>query len=327
MYSSQREEYGKQLAQQALSEHKECVFCRIYNESSKDEINYVLNRNEHTYTMLSLYPYDSNSIQILIVTNTHCKRLQETLFDAEQEIYDVTRTLFLYLNYRGCKVISNTNQGALNASIPDHYHRHIIGLSNDCHNLLDAIKNEKQIDLPKLYKELKLELFTTKCSDTEYFLPHSNYYWQQDCYLCTLLSTILPGKDQLDDFKNLIIYRNQYLMSMIAHHPDAPAEIIVFPCSHYTLKTIPTAIYNKINRFASITQAIACDIVQTPDSNMGFNEFEQWKKYHGHFFLRIIPRKKSWIASSLLPPVIGIDILKYYKQIQESLSAIEKCKI
>jgi ATP adenylyltransferase len=192
----------------------------------------------------------------------------------------------------------NANQGpSAGASVPNHYHQHIIiNTSAPCYNLIQALEQTKQgIDLPSLSKSLQKHLkILAKITSPK--ICHL-YTWQPDCYFCSIT------KNTIDNRKNLIIHRGEHVSIMLSHHPTYFGEIDIVPHKHFSaLETMDQKTYDEMNYFTIVIYPILLTLLNTQDSNIGLNSYgakSSCSKHHIH--QRIIPREEKGIMS----PIVG----------------------
>ena len=137
-----------------------CLFCRIAEEN-KDKENYLLYRNEKSFVIMNLYPY--NSGHLMIVPFAHVSALKE--LDEE------TRLECMNMINLGCEMLEKSlyphgfNIGAnvgrvAGAGIDEHVHFHIVPRWNGDTNFMPVLNEVKLISefMEETYGKLKKAL-------------------------------------------------------------------------------------------------------------------------------------------------------------------------
>ncbi len=143
---------------------EECIFCQKINEQN-DQKHFIFRKFNHFAIMLNLYPY--NAGHLLIVSLDHKNCLDDLLPEARKELIELTNTsiqiLQKVMSAEGINVGMNFGK-ASGASIPSHFHTHVLPRWLGDTNFLPLLAETKQIsvDLKKLYQELKPHFATLK---------------------------------------------------------------------------------------------------------------------------------------------------------------------
>ena len=104
-----------------------CVFCLIANDPDHDEINFVLQRAQHCFVLLNLYPYISG--HLMIVPYLHTSELDSAPKEITDEMMDLTKRSQTALReaYSPAGFNLGMNLGsAAGAGIADHLHIHLL---------------------------------------------------------------------------------------------------------------------------------------------------------------------------------------------------------
>jgi ATP adenylyltransferase len=122
-----------------------CVFCDA-RDAGDDDAKYVVQRHEHCFTMLNLYPY--NSGHLLIIPNEHTGSYDELPDGAYDEMFRLVRTwlraLDAAIHPQGYNFGSNIGRTG-GAGIDQHVHIHIVPRWTGDANFMPTIGNTKVI--------------------------------------------------------------------------------------------------------------------------------------------------------------------------------------
>lgn len=112
----------------APQKYEGCVLCALHRaDPSEDAANYVLQRGEHCYVVLNLYPY--NTAHLMIVPYAHTADLVGLAADAAHELFDTGRHAVALLSTaygpHGFNLGMNLGRTA-GAGIEEHLHMHVV---------------------------------------------------------------------------------------------------------------------------------------------------------------------------------------------------------
>jgi ATP adenylyltransferase len=141
----------------AEPETKECIFCNLQANPSKDETNFVLHRAEYNFIVLNIYPYISG--HLLIVPYQHIGELDAVPKETSDELMDLTKRSQTALReaYQPAGFNLGMNLGhAAGAGIVDHVHIHIMPRWIGDTNFMSTVGNTRVIseDLATTYRKL-----------------------------------------------------------------------------------------------------------------------------------------------------------------------------
>lgn len=141
-----------------------CIFCKMRNSDPSNDENLIVDQDNHTFSVLNLYPY--NSGHLMIVPKRHLSEFSEL---NEQEMIEVMKKLQLAQmalvktsNPHGFNVGANIGRVS-GAGIEDHIHFHIVPRWNGDTNFMPVLGEVKVISqdlldtkhrLIQAYKEL-----------------------------------------------------------------------------------------------------------------------------------------------------------------------------
>lgn len=288
IYSPWREKYCNQVHNTSTFIPKSCPFCNIINNKNNTE-NLVLYRGEYSLIMLASQPYITNGIHLLIVPYQHAKEINQLSSETYAEQNILTHKLCNLFTSRANEIYVNANQGyAAGASVPEHYHRHIIiNQAPRYYNLIHAMRETTNpVNLSELFEQLQPNFNELK-TDTliQKKIHHKSHL---DCYYCTMLA-------EQNDKQNLIIYRGKYATAMLSHYPIYPGEIDIIPHDHIeSLEQMPLEVYEEINTFAMNLYPLILKIVDAEDSNIGLISYGDKATHTEHIIQKLIPRKDKW---------------------------------
>ena len=134
-----------------------CIFCELAKEETTDSKSLVVEKGEHTFTVLNLYPY--NNGHLMIVPYLHKKEIDDLTPDENQEIMRK-----LQLAVKALRIISNpegfnigANLGKVSgAGIDEHIHFHVVPRWNGDTNFMPVLGEVKIISQDLLSTKKKL---------------------------------------------------------------------------------------------------------------------------------------------------------------------------
>jgi ATP adenylyltransferase len=137
-----------------------CFLCQAIPDGD-DRARYIVERGEHTITLLNRYPY--NNGHLLVAPRRHVARLDELGEDAERELSKtLTKTVNLLekvMQPQGFNVGLNLGRAA-GAGVPGHLHWHIVPRWIGDTNFMPAVAGVNTIpqSLESLWELLLAEL-------------------------------------------------------------------------------------------------------------------------------------------------------------------------
>ena len=141
-----------------------CFLCR-YRDDTRDAVNYVVDRSEHSLIVLNRFPY--NNGHLLIAPREHKAGLDDLrdseLLDLQVQLRRMIKLLSLVMGAEGFNVGLNLGRVA-GAGLPGHLHWHIVPRWNGDVNFMPAIADTKVIpqSLDALYQLLQADLKTVQ---------------------------------------------------------------------------------------------------------------------------------------------------------------------
>ncbi|AFI04220.1 HIT family protein [Helicobacter cetorum] len=109
-----------------IEKPRDCVFCEIAKNPTKDEENKVLYRNDKAFIVMNAYPY--NPGHVLIIPHVHIASVEdlelETWLNVNKLVPKVLKALYAY-GAQGVNVGLNLKKSA-GAGIPEHLHMHLV---------------------------------------------------------------------------------------------------------------------------------------------------------------------------------------------------------
>lgn len=135
-----------------------CVFCKLRDDSDKDEANFVIHRASYNLIVLNLYPYTSG--HLLIVPYEHVDELDAATKETTDELMDLTKRSQTALRdaYQpaGFNIGMNLGRSA-GAGIADHIHIHILPRWVGDTNFMSTVGNTRVLpeDLSTTYEKLR----------------------------------------------------------------------------------------------------------------------------------------------------------------------------
>ncbi len=120
-----RMDYIKGLKEE---DQKGCIFCwKPLADPAEDEKNLIVERREHCFLIMNLYPY--NNSHLMVVPRRHTadftELVDEELLDCQQAIRDAITVMKQSMNPQGFNVGINMGKAG-GAGIDQHLHWHVI---------------------------------------------------------------------------------------------------------------------------------------------------------------------------------------------------------
>ncbi len=151
LYAPWRTEY-------VTSKKSDCVFCSIAEDSSNDEENFVLYRDEKCFIVMNKYPYVAGHIMVIPIFHTDTiEKLDEITWSHVSKIVRKSvKMLKEEFNADGVNLGMNIGKGA-GAGIAEHVHYHVMPRWLGDTNFITTIANTRVFssDFEKVYKRLK----------------------------------------------------------------------------------------------------------------------------------------------------------------------------
>lgn len=123
-----------------------CIFCEMIYLNPEDLDNLVVNTDEHTFSVLNLYPY--NNGHLMIVPKRHTKDFsglsKEEISESFLKLQLAETALKKMLNPHGFNIGANIGRIA-GAGIEEHIHFHIVPRWNGDSNFMPVIGDVKVI--------------------------------------------------------------------------------------------------------------------------------------------------------------------------------------
>ncbi len=123
-----------------------CIFCQMLELNPNEENNLLVDKDEYTFTVLNLYPYNNGHLMIVPKRHTNDFTLLNT--DELKELFAklqlAEKALQKVLNPHGFNIGANIGRVA-GAGIEDHIHFHIVPRWNGDSNFMPVIGDVKVI--------------------------------------------------------------------------------------------------------------------------------------------------------------------------------------
>ncbi len=138
----------------------DCFICRAVADT-EDHRRYVVERREHSVTLLNRYPY--NNGHVIVAPRLHRARLDQLTRDEQLELVEQTTRMVALLEKvlgaEGFNVGLNLGQAA-GAGLPGHLHWHVVPRWQGDTNFMPALASIRVIpqSLDALWKALTAEL-------------------------------------------------------------------------------------------------------------------------------------------------------------------------
>ncbi|CAN5605551.1 HIT domain-containing protein [soil metagenome] len=135
-----------------------CVFCDILNSSASDKENFILQRAEHNFVILNVYPYISG--HLMIIPYAHLADLDQADKKITDELMDLAKHCQTVLRqvYQPDGFNLGVNFGkAAGAGVAEHFHMHILPRWVGDANFMTAIGETRTLSEPlqTTYEKLK----------------------------------------------------------------------------------------------------------------------------------------------------------------------------
>jgi ATP adenylyltransferase len=134
-----------------------CIFCQMLSFDPNDRKNLLVDSDEHTFTVLNLYPY--NNGHLMIVPKRHTSDFSgltsDELTESFKKLQLAEKALCKVLNPHGFNIGANIGRVA-GAGIEDHIHFHIVPRWNGDSNFMPVIGDVKVISQDLQETKLKL---------------------------------------------------------------------------------------------------------------------------------------------------------------------------
>ena len=134
-----------------------CVFCLIAGNPDEDEANFVLQRGEHCFVLLNLYPYITG--HLMVVPYMHTNEFDSAPKEITDEMMDLTKRSQTALRevYSPSGFNLGMNLGSAGgAGIADHLHIHLLPRWSGDTNFMTTVGETRVLpeDLPTTYSKL-----------------------------------------------------------------------------------------------------------------------------------------------------------------------------
>ncbi|MFZ1518307.1 MAG: HIT domain-containing protein [Ignavibacteriaceae bacterium] len=123
-----------------------CIFCQMLDFDINDLQNLVVDKGEHTITVLNLYPYNNGHLMIIPKrhTNNFSGLTNKEISESFLKLQLAEKALTKVLNPHGFNIGANIGRVA-GAGIEDHIHFHIVPRWNGDSNFMPIIGEVKVI--------------------------------------------------------------------------------------------------------------------------------------------------------------------------------------
>ena len=163
LWSPWRSKYIESISKKSSDES--CIFCDAAQQDVNDLDNLLVNKNELTFTLLNLYPY--NNGHLMVVPFRHVSEFEKLTNDEGSEIFKELQLAQLALTEiskpQGFNIGANLGRIG-GAGIDEHIHFHIVPRWSGDTNFMPVLGEVKVISqdlretkskLLKAYKKLK----------------------------------------------------------------------------------------------------------------------------------------------------------------------------
>ena len=163
LWSPWRSKYIESISKKSSDEN--CIFCDAAQQDINDLDNLLVNKNELTFTLLNLYPY--NNGHLMVVPFRHVSEFEKLTNDEGSEIFKELQLAQLALTEiskpQGFNIGANLGRIG-GAGIDEHIHFHIVPRWSGDTNFMPVLGEVKVISqdlretksrLLKAYKKLK----------------------------------------------------------------------------------------------------------------------------------------------------------------------------
>lgn len=149
---------GRYIASGVDSQARECVFCRIAEDTEHDEANLVVHRGDHAFVVLNLYPYITG--HLMVVPYLHTGEFASTSKTITDDMMDLAKRAQAVLaevySPAGFNVGMNIGSAA-GAGIADHLHIHVLPRWAGDTNFMTTVGDTRVLpeDLPTTYSKIR----------------------------------------------------------------------------------------------------------------------------------------------------------------------------
>jgi len=149
---------ARYIASGVDAQNDACVFCLIASDPEHDESNFVLQRAQHCFVVLNLYPYISG--HLMVVPYLHTSEFDSAPKELTDEMMDLTKRAQTALRevYSPAGFNMGMNLGAAaGAGIADHLHIHLLPRWAGDTNFMTTVGETRVLpeDLPTTYSKLR----------------------------------------------------------------------------------------------------------------------------------------------------------------------------
>ena len=137
----------------------ECVFCRMPEHD--DEAAFILDRGEHAYSVLNLYPYTTG--HLIVVPYRHTADLDDLRPEESADVWSLlgrgVTACRAALEPQGFNLGANLGRIA-GAGIPDHVHFHVVPRWAGDTNFMSTVGHTRVLpeDLPTTWRAIRAAL-------------------------------------------------------------------------------------------------------------------------------------------------------------------------
>ena len=134
------------------------MFCTIASDPEHDEENFVLQRGQHCFVVLNIYPYISG--HLMVVPYLHTSEFDSTAKEITDEMMDLTKRAQTALReaYKPAGFNLGMNLGAAaGAGIADHLHIHLLPRWGGDTNFMTTVAETRVLpeELTTTYSKLR----------------------------------------------------------------------------------------------------------------------------------------------------------------------------
>ncbi len=138
-------------------ENSACIFCELAKLEVTDPNNLLINKNQHTFTVLNLYPY--NNGHLMIVPYRHIGECEQLIDEENLEIMQMVqlaaKALKLVFKPDGFNIGANVGKVS-GAGIEEHIHMHIVPRWSGDTNFMPVLGEVKVISQDLLSTKSKM---------------------------------------------------------------------------------------------------------------------------------------------------------------------------
>ncbi len=156
LWSPWRSQYIDSIKEKNNS--NECVFCSISKLPVEDLTNLLIDKGEHTFTVLNLYPYNNGHLMVVPYKHTNdfsLLTLEENI-EIMQKLQLAEKSLKIVFSPEGFNIGANLGKVS-GAGIDEHVHFHIVPRWNGDTNFMPVLGEVKIISQDLL--DTKKQLF------------------------------------------------------------------------------------------------------------------------------------------------------------------------